>query len=143
MDLKAAEPLPDGESDLKYARCVEIGTVLSFALVVIELAAYLAGVLSPYVPLRDLPSLWKLPMREFLAAANVPTGWGWLRLIGQGDYLNFVGIALLASVSAVAYACAIRFYAERRDRVYALLAAAQLLVLLAAASGLLNSSAGG
>ncbi|HEY6966455.1 MAG TPA: hypothetical protein VI229_03215 [Burkholderiales bacterium] len=140
MELKHAA---DREAAQLYARCLGIGSALSFALIAAELAAYVSGLVSPYVPLQRLPALWGLPMTEFLAAARVPSGWGWLALIGQGDYLNFIGIALLAAVAGFAYFCAMLRYAGRRDRVYALLAAAQLLVLLAAASGLLNSFAGG
>ena len=140
MELTAQS---DRETDLLYARCLKVGTALSLGLIAAELAAYLSGALSPYLPLRDLPSFWAMPMKEYLAAAHVPAGWGWLALIGRGDYLNFVGIALLASVSGIAYLFAIRHYLARRDRLYAALAAAQVLVLLAAASGLLNSIGGG
>lgn len=140
MELRHAV---DREAAQLYARCLAVGSILSFALIAAELAAYLGGLLSPYVPLQRLPSLWGLPMKEFLAAASVPSGWGWLALIGQGDYLNFIGIALLASIAGFAYLCAMLRYAARHDGTYALLAAAQLLVLLAAASGLLNSFAGG
>ncbi|HTP61576.1 MAG TPA: hypothetical protein VMJ14_05780 [Burkholderiales bacterium] len=131
------------EADLLFARCLKIGTMLSLGLIAAELAAYLGGALSPYVPLRNLPSIWALPMKEYLAAAHVPAGWGWLALIGRGDYLNFIGIALLASISGIAYLFAVRLYLARRDRLYAALAVAQVLVLLAAASGLLNSIGGG
>ena len=112
-------------------------------LIAVELLAYLSGALSPYLPLRELPALWGLPMREFLAAAHVPAGWGWLALAGRGDYVNFIGIALLASITIACYLGAVRRYLARRDRIYTALAVAQILVLLAAASGLLNSSAGG
>jgi hypothetical protein len=140
MELKHAA---DREAARLYARCLGIGSALAFALIAAELAAYVTGLVSPYVPLQRLPALWGLPMTEFLAAAQVPSGWGWLALIGQGDYLNFIGIALLAAVAGFAYLCALLRYAARRDGIYALLAAAQLLVLIAAASGLLNSFAGG
>ncbi len=126
-----------------YARCVAIGTAIALALIVVELIAYVSGTLSPYVPLRDLPGLWSLPMKDYLAAARVPAGWGWVALASKGDYVNFIGIAFLASITIACYVAALRRFVARRDRVYAALAAAQLLVLLAAASGLLNSIAGG
>jgi hypothetical protein len=119
------------------------GTALAMALIAVELLAYVSGALSPYVPLRDLPAFWGMPMREYLAAARVPDGWGWLALAGQGDYVNFIGIALLASITPACYFLALRRYVARGDRTYAALAAAQILVLLVAASGLLNSFAGG
>lgn len=133
----------DHEAERMYARCLEIGTLGSLAVIVLELAAYLSGLVSPYIPLRELPAYWGLPLKKFLEAAQVPAGWGWLALVGRGDYLNFVGIALLASISFVAFLCVIAHYAARRDRIFVALAVAQALVLLAAASGLLNSLAGG
>lgn len=125
------------EADLHYARALQVGTALSLAWIVLATVAYLGGFLPPYVPLRDLPALWDLPLRDYLAAAKAPAGWGWLALAGRGDYLNFVGFALLAFVTTAAYARLLHHYG-RRDRVYAILAAAQIAVMLAAASGLLN-----
>ena len=144
MDLNPQDQYEaDREAAAAYARCMAIGTAFALALIVIELLAYLSGALSPYVPLRDLPGLCSLPMRDYLAAAQVPAGWGWVALASKGDYVNFIGIALLASITLACYVAALRRFLAQRDRVYAALAAAQLLVLLAAASGLLNSIAGG
>lgn len=127
----------DLEANTEYARCMAIGTAIAMALIVVELIAYVSGALSPYVPLRDLPGLWGMPMKEYLAAARVPAGWDWIALAGRGDYVNFIGIALLASITIVCYLSAIRRFLAKRDRIFAVLAAAQVFVLLAAASGLL------
>jgi len=147
MDLNNQDrrdlPQADREASEEYARCMAIGTAVALTLIVIELIAYVSGALSPYVPLRDLPGLWGMPMRQYLAAAGVPAGWGWIALAGRGDYVNFIGVALLASVTIVCYLCALRRYLARRDRIYVVLTAAQIIVLVAAASGLLNSFGGG
>ena len=139
MELKGphADARAHREADLCYAGALRVGTAVSLALIVLETAAYLGGLIAPYVPLGDLPSLWGLPLRDYLAAAKAPAGWGWISLAGRGDYLNFIGFALLASVTLAAYGRLLLHYA-RRDRVYAILAAAQIAVMLAAASGLLN-----
>jgi hypothetical protein len=128
----------DQAAALRYAQCVEIGTTLSFIVIALELAAYLSGALSPQVPLQDLPRLWGLPLKDYLVAAQVPPGWGWLALVGAGDYQNFIGITLLASISMAAYFCALRAYIAQRERIYAALTLAQLCITLAAATGLLN-----
>jgi hypothetical protein len=133
----------DHDANADYARCMAIGTAIALALIVAELVAYVSGALSPYVPLHDLPALWSLPVKEFLAAARVPSGWGWIELAGRGDYVNFIGIALLASITIACYLRLLRRYLARGDRVYAALAAAQLLLLLVSASGLLNFITGG
>jgi len=139
VELKAREQ----EAGAEYASCASVGARVALAIIVVELIAYLSGALSPYVPLGELPRLWHMSMSEYLAAAHVPAGWGWLALAGRGDYVNFIGIALLASITLACYLRALRGFLRRGERLYAALAAAQLAVLLLAASGLLNSIGGG
>ena len=127
------------EADLIYARGLWIGTAIALVLIALETFAYVTQIVSPYIPLQDLPAIWRLPMKEYLAAANVPAGWGWLALVARGDYLNFVGVAVLASVTIFCHVRLLAHYLARRDRIYLALVAAQLAVMLAAASGLLNS----
>jgi hypothetical protein len=142
LDLNAKQEAASRDADRAanegYASCMAKGTSVAMVLIVAELLAYLSGALSPYVPLRDLPALWGMPMKEFLATARVPSGWGWIALVGRGDYVNFIGIALLASVTIACYLLALRRFVARHDRLYAALAAGQILVLLAAASGLIS-----
>ena len=135
MELKEA----GREADLVYARSLRVGTGVALALIAIEALAYLGGAVSPYIALADLPALWRLPMQDYLAAARVPSGWGWVALAGRGDYLNFIGIAVLASVTIACHVRLLAHFRARRDRTFAWLAAAQIAVMLAAASGLLNS----
>lgn len=139
MDLNQREQ----EASADYAICASLGARIALAVIVVELIAYLSGALSPYVPLEELPRLWHMSMAEYLAAAHVPSGWGWVALAGRGDYVNFIGIALLASITVACYARALRGFLRRGERLYAALAAAQLVVLLLAASGVMNSISGG
>jgi hypothetical protein len=96
---------------------------------------YVLEVIEPLVPLQRLPQLWTLPVDRYLAQTGAPTGWGWLRLLGKGDYLNFAGIAMLALTTVVCYARVAVALAARGERLQAGFAIAQVLVLLAAASG--------
>ncbi len=120
-----------------YARWLASSTRVALVILVAAFAAYAAGVLEPLVPLDRLPALWRLPAREFIAATGAPTGWDWVGRLGKGDYLNLLGVALLGTVTLVCYARLAVLYLRTGDRVRARLAIAQLLVLLAAASGLL------
>ena len=38
-----------------------------------------------------------------LQAADIGTGWSWVSNLGEGDMLNFVGIAFLAGVTIICY----------------------------------------
>ena len=134
MDLAAAQA--------SFARWVDIGTRLGLALLAAGFAAYVSGLLPPHVPLEVLARSWQLPLPEFIAATGAPTGWQWLALAGRGDYVNFAGIAVLASIIIAAYLRILPLLA-RRNRAYAVIAALEIVVLLVAASGLLNSFGGG
>lgn len=102
---------------------------IAFALLVASFALYVLGVLDPLVPTQELVRLWGLPVDRYVAATGAPTGWGWLKVLAKGDYLNFVGIALLATVTVVCYARIV----PALPRLHAMLALTQIAVLLAAA----------
>ena len=88
------------------------------------------------VPLGDLPRLWTLSAAEMMREAHAPQGWSWLRFIGYGDYLNVLGIAIFPLLAMVCTARVVAPFLKRGERAQALLAALQVLVLLAAALNL-------
>jgi len=112
-----------------YARWLEVGTRVSFAVLMATFAVHVSGLLDPLVPHEELVRLWALPVDRYVEATGAPTGWGWLGLLGKGDYLNFVGIAALASITIVCYARIIPVL----PRLQAAFAIVQVVVLLAAA----------
>ena len=119
-----------------YARWLDIGTRVGLVALVVGFAVYLFGVLDPHVPPQELARLWTLPVDHYVATAGAPTGWDWLQLLGKGDYLNFVGIGVFASMTIVCYARIVPTLLAEGDRLQAGLAIAQTLILLAAASGI-------
>jgi hypothetical protein len=116
-----------------YARWVDVGTRAGFVVLVASFVAYVFGLLDPLVPPRELTTLWGLPVDRYVAAIGGPTGWGWLALLAKGDYLNYLGVALLASITVVAYARIVPTLIANGDWLHAALAALQVMVLLAAA----------
>lgn len=138
------ESRPGGDADQvellqdAYANWLEAGTRLGFVLLVATFAAYVFEVWAPHVPIEDLPALWSLPAQDFRAATGGPAGWDWLRLLGHGDYLTYLGVAVLSAVSIVCYLRIAPPLALRGERLYAAIALAQILVLVLAASGVLT-----
>jgi hypothetical protein len=126
-----------GES-LRYAVLLDWSTRLGVLALLLAFASYVFGILSPHVPLEHLPSLWNLPVDSYLQRTATPAGWGWLALAHHGDLANLVGIGLLASSSLAPLLGLMLLYAKRKDRVYAVICAVILVVLLLAASGLLT-----
>jgi hypothetical protein len=121
-----------------YALLLEWGTRVGLVMLVVGFAAYVMGFVTPLVSLHDLPHLWNQPVAVYLQKTGTPTGWGWLALVGKGDVLNLVGIAILSGCSAPPLMGLVWLYLKRRDYVYAGICAAIVLVLVLAASGLLS-----
>jgi hypothetical protein len=131
-------PLPPSPEHRLYARWASWGTRIGLTALVCSFLAYMLALLEPLVELGRLPELWGLPVERFVALTGAPTGWGWVAYLGYADYLNVLGIALLASVTTLCYLRLLARFLQRRDRLQTALAALQILVLLAAASGLLD-----
>lgn len=118
-----------------YARWLDWGTCIGLALLIASFFAYALGFVAPHVPLDVLARIWSLPVDQYRAAAGAPSGWGWLGLALRGDYLNYFGIAFLGFVTALCYLRVLPILLARGERVYALIAAAEIAVLAAAAGG--------
>ncbi|MGH8723419.1 MAG: hypothetical protein ACREU1_01060 [Burkholderiales bacterium] len=114
-----------------YARWVDGLVRIAFAVSTVTFALYAFGVLAPHVELAALPELWRLPLAQYLERSGSPTGWQWIALVRRGDYLNLAAIALFGLIVLVSYLRIIPVL----PRLQAALAAAQVLVLLAAMSG--------
>lgn len=124
---------------LRYAHWLDWGARVGVLALLLSFAAYLFGLLTPHVPLAQLPGVWSLPLGAYLQHTATPTGWGWLALAHKGDLSNLIGIALLAGCSLPPLLGLIPLYLRRRDPVYAVLCALVATVLLLAASGLLTA----
>jgi hypothetical protein len=97
------------------------------------------------IPLNEIAGLWNQPVHDYLEAINhnylhwdhLPTGWSWLKLIGKGDFINFIPVAILSGVTIICYVAIVPGLFKRGDKAYAIMAIAEALILALAASGLL------
>ena len=119
-----------------YARWLDIATRAGFAISLCAFLVYVGGLLPAFVPLEELPRYWALPVHRFIEVTGAPQGWAWLGELAYGYGLNLAAIALLGLVTPVCYARLVPALIAERDWLQAALAAAQLVVLLVAASGL-------
>ena len=115
-----------------YARWLDRMVRVAFVLTAAVFALYVLRVLPAFVALDALPSLWRLPLAQYLERSGAPVGWAWLPLVGRADYLNLAAVALFALMTLVCYLRVIPLL----PRLQAAFALAQVLVLLAAMSGL-------
>ena len=133
-------PAPSREQ-MAYADLLFYGCWAGLVVMLITYAVYVFGILSPYVPLERMPEYWGEPVSAYLAKAQVPVGWGWTVLLGRGDFVNFLGVVLLAGMSIVCYLRILPGLLAKKDMIYFALALAQVLVLVFAASGIIGAGA--
>ena len=76
-------------------------------------------------------------MHDYLHHAGIKDGWSWLGMLGYGDFINFIGIALLSGVTIICYIAIVPVLLKSNDKVYAVLALLEAVILAAAASGLI------
>ncbi len=127
------------EEQLTYARILDWGMKLGLFALVITFIVYITGILESYVPVNDLPKYWGMSVHKYLEATSIPHGWGWVNLIGKGDFLNFIGIAFLAGITIICYISIIPILFRKRDTIYGIIAILEVLVLVLAASGILKA----
>jgi tetrahydromethanopterin S-methyltransferase subunit H len=126
----------DAEVQEIYARWLDLGTRAGFAASLVAFLVYVSGAVPAYLPLEALPRYWGLPVGEYLRQTGAPSGWDWLSHLGGGaEYLNLACMALLGIVTMLCYMRIVPVLLRLGERVQAALAIAQIVVLLAAASG--------
>ena len=134
-DIKASP------AQLRYADTLFYGALLGFVVMLITYALYIFGVLTPQIPLDEMPRLWSQSAAAYRAAGNIPQGWGWLALVGKGDICNFIGIAFLAALTIICFVQLAIGLARQKQWILTVIAVLEVLVLSLAASGIL--AAGG
>ena len=133
------------QEQLLYATILEKGMLIGLALMFITFALYVFRIMPAAVPLSEISGYWSQPVHEYLVEVNnnflhwdhLPTGWSWLKLIGKGDFVNFIPIAILSGVTIFCYLAIVPGLFKRGDKAYAIMALAEAAILALAASGLL------
>jgi len=131
---QAAPPAQPGWQET-YGRWMHAGVSVGLAAIVASFAVYVTGILPASIPPERLPTVWGLPTAEYIARTGAPSGWDWIHRLGQGDVLNFAGVALLSSVTIV---CGVRIVVpllRARERMLAAIVVLQVVIMLLAATG--------
>lgn len=121
----------------RYAVILLWGTRAGLALLVAGFGLYAFGVVAPHVAFEHMPRLWNQPVDAYLRATGQSTGWTWVALVSRSDIFNLIGISVLSGWSAVCLLAVIPLYAAQRDWPFVVLCAAEVAVLVLAASNVL------
>jgi hypothetical protein len=139
--MKAADhpSLKPSKEQIIYANLLLMGMVAGIIIMLITYAIYLSGMLAPHVDLSLIINNWDKGIHEYLEITHSPHGWGWLALLGNGDFLNYIGFVLLALMTIFCYLVLVRGYARNKDWIFTTIAILEIVVLSIAASGILGA----
>jgi hypothetical protein len=137
MDEKQPAMLEATPEQLLYARILEMGMYFGLLILFVTFGLYAFGILDPYIPLDKISDYWSMNVNDYLEHAEIKAGWAWLGMVKYGDFINFIGVAILAGVTIICYAAIVPTLLKNNDKVYAILAVLEVIILSAAASGIL------
>ena len=123
-----------------YARIVYHMNHLGLFVLVVGFVLYLAGMLTPRVPLEDLPQYWSLPLDQYLEKTGALTGWQWISELGYGDMAPLLGVAFLASITIVCYLVLFLQFLLKGSKPIIFITMIELFLMLLSASNLIQIS---
>jgi hypothetical protein len=122
---------------LAYADILETGLTIGRYFLAGTFILYVFGFTTPMVPLSELTSHWSMAADEYSRHVGVDIGWGWIKLVHHGDYMNFLGIAFLTGLTLVCYMRLVPISLRGKNYSFSAILLVEIAVLLIAASGLL------
>lgn len=136
--IQNSEDLKPNREQILYANILFIGAWSGIAILFVTYFLYAVGVIAPHVDKMTVIQHWGQGVHEYLVATNSPQGWGWVSLLGRGDYLNYAGLILLAALTIFCYFFLVKGYFRQKDRAFMIICILEILVLVVAASGILG-----
>lgn len=139
MDQHTEKSLHARPEQLIYANILEKGMLFGLLLLVVVFVVYVLGVIKPFIPLTEVSKYWTMNVHDYLHTTHIKSGWAWVFMIGYGDFLNFIPIAILAGVTILCFLSIVPVLLRNNDKLYAGLALLEVLILAVAASGILGA----
>jgi hypothetical protein len=131
-------PVKASEAQLFYANLLRKLSLTGFVLLVTAFAIYMSGIMGSYVPMKEVIQLWTKSSHHYMQAADLHAGWHWVSKVGYGDFFVYIPIVMLAGITIVCYIGVIFKFMKSKEYLLVAIAGVEVLVLLAAASGILQ-----
>lgn len=135
MDNPSLKP---SKEQIIYANLLLMGMLAGIMVMIVTYAIYLTGLLPSHVDLTTISTNWDKGIHEYLAITHSPHGWGWLALLGKGDFINYLGLVLLGVMTILCYTVLVRGYFRERNWIFTVISILEIVVLCVAASGVLG-----
>ncbi len=129
-------------AQVRYANILSIGSNIGLVLLIITFCMYVFGFsfAAPHIPVEKLVETWGMSSTEFNKLHSVPMGWGWIDLLAQGDFSNFIGIAILAGITILCYGQLCIDMFRENDKLMGVIALLEIIVLVVAATGIVGGA---
>ena len=137
MEEKSNASLEATPEQILYAKFLELGMYIGLIILLVTFALYAFGIMEPYIPMNKISGYWHMNVNDYLEHAKIQDGWAWTGMLKYGDFINFIGIAILAGITILCYAAIVPTLLQNKDTTYAVLAVIEVIILTIAASGLL------
>lgn len=98
---------------------------------------YATGWVPAAIPIAEVPMYWTMSASTYASTVGVSTGWAWIHSLGDSGVLAFVGTVLFPVTTTIAALAAAVLFARDRVAVYSLIALAETVVLVIAATGII------
>ena len=122
-----------------YASWLEFIAKTGLVLIVVSFTLYVFEIVQAYTGIKEISHYWSLSASEYMKQTGYHGGWAWTRLVHKSDFMNFVGISLLAGATVVWYVRVLPVFLKEKDSVLAWICVIQILVMTLAASGVLSA----
>jgi hypothetical protein len=139
MNAQDKQALKPSQDQIIYANLLIIGVWVGLAVLLLTYAIYLFEILPMHVSRSLIPTVWDKGVGEYLEITRSPHGWGWITLLGKGDFLNYIGFALLGLMTLMCFIVLLRGYLRQKNWIFSTIAFLEILVLALAASGILGT----
>ena len=126
------------EEALIYAKVINTSRAIGLLILVVTFFIYLLVIIPPRIALNELSEYWGLSVKDYLTMTGTQIGWSWIGMLGYSDFMNFLPIAFICGITIICYLSIIPIFFRKKDKIYIWIAIAQILILLIAASGILN-----
>jgi len=138
MEERTSKDIKAGPEQIIYASILEKGMLLGLLILFITFIIYALGIMKPYIPLDNISKFWSMNVHDYLEHADIKGGWSWIFMLGYSDFLNFIGIAILAGVTIICYIAIVPILIKSKDWAFVVFSIIEVLILSLAASGLLK-----
>ena len=126
------------ETQLILAGLYRYIAIVGFVIIAAAFILYVSGLLPGNVPVEEVKSYWHLDAGGYAAETGTPFGWDILKSLFRGESLSLGSLVFMAVAVIVGLIIMIAAFMKKGDRVFALVALLQTIVLVLAASGVVS-----